>query len=630
MRYHRGYVKCNGKKAVEKFKDVPDHGLRSLEQATGCESYAGILAPGIVLLDFDLREHSNKAYEIVTRLNLNCRIYESDKGYHFLFRATDRFDKSATRIRLACGLTCDIKLGTKNSYEVLKLDGHEREMVQDSEDPDEVPGFLSPMDSDVELLGLGEGDGRNDILYRYILAMQGRGFGREEITDTLHVINRFVFNDPMPESEMRSILREDAFKPDIEVIPDFMDEKGRFLFHIFAQWLMDKYHIIMIDDRIHIYDNGIYVPGATKIEKEMIKHIPELTAAKRKETYEYMVLLANGDTPRADARYIAFRNGVYDIVEDRLMPFSPDIVLTNIIPHDYDPSADDQLLMTTLRKLSCGNQTLVDVMCEMLGYIMYRRNELGISFFLLGNKANGKSTFIDLVSYTIGEQNISALDLGDLARDFKSQELAGKLLNAGDDISDAYISDTSVFKKVATGNVLTANPKYEQPFKFSPYCKLLFSANVMPRMNDKTNAAARRILPIPFKATFSKSDPDYDPYISYKLKSESVASTFINFGIAGLRRVLEDYAFSSCEEIEAELTEIQETNNPVLLFMREQEVANGMVNDLFIQYTYWCANANCKPLNRSGFVSQVESQGYTMVASDLGGRTMEIFIKEDR
>lgn len=625
MRYYRGYVKADGKKCVDKFKGVPDDQLRTLGEVQRFDSYAGILAPGVVLLDFDIKADSDTAYTIVQSLGVKCLIRRSTKGWHFLFRNNGRFDKSATRIRLACGLTCDCKLGDKNSYESLKVDGVERPIVHECEEPDEVPAFLSPIESDKNFLGAGEGDGRNSMLYGYLLTLTKHGFTEEESRQTLDVINRYVFAEPLSESEMKSICRDEAFVP---VTPAFFEEKT-FLFDVFAEWLIETAHIVKIDGVLHIYKDGIYVRGEDLIEREMIKHIRRLTDTKRKEVYKYISLLCDDDLERADARYVPFTNGVLDVVTNELLPFSPDIVLTNRIPHAYDPSARSELLENTLHKLACGNQALVDVMCELLGYVFWRKNELGISFFLLGNRANGKSTFIELINYVIGESNISALDLEDIGKDFKSQEIFGKLLNSGDDISDAYIKDPSIFKKTATGNRLTANPKYEQPFSFSPYCKLLFSANVMPRMNDKTNAAARRILPIPFNATFSKKDLDYDPYIKYKLQTEEVASAFINLGVAGLHRVLENNGFTVCEEVEAEIESIEEANNPLKAYMKEHELENQLVGNAYITYSMWCMDNGTQALGKQGFISQLDVYGLKVQTSKVDNKDLQIFIKEE-
>lgn len=623
MKYHRGYVKTSGKKAVEKFKGVPDSQLRTLADAEKCESYAGVLAPGVVLLDFDIKEMSDKAYVIIQRMGVKCRIYQSDKGYHFLMRASDRFTKSQTRVRLACGIVADIKLGNNNSYEVLKLNGNVREMIQDTDEPDVAPAYLSPVDSEVDFVNMNEGDGRNSTLYSYILTLSKYKFSETETRETINVINKFVLREPLPQNEIDTICRDEAFKPEK---PSFTDEKGRFLHSVFAQYLVDNMNIVKIDGALHIYEDGIYVRGTNRIEREMIQHIPNLTAAKRKETWLYLDLLIAEDHEIADARYIAFKNGIYDIVTNQLLPFTPDIILVNRIPHDYDPSAEDESIIKVLNNLSCGNRDLFDLMCEMVGVLFWRKSEWGFSFFCLGNRANGKSTFLDTIEYLLGSKNTSALDLKDLGKDFKSQELFGMLANIGDDIADDYISDVSVFKKIATGNILTANPKYEKPFKFRPYAKLIFSANVMPRLNDKTNAAARRIIPIPFKATFDKTSPDYDPFIKYKLQTDSAMSTLINLGLSGLKRVLTNNDFTRCDAVDAEIRAIEENNNPLITFVNNHRIEHQDVGQLYSEYVWWASNNGVQSMSKPTFIKQIASQcGLVVTTVELDGKSIEIF-----
>ena len=626
MKYYRGYVKCDGKRALDEFKNVPDNKLRTLEQVKNRDSYAGILASDVVLLDFDTKADSDTAYTIVQALGLKCLVRRSDKGWHFLFRASDRITKSATRKKLACGITADVKWGGKNSYESLKVNGVERPIIHECDDPDVIPAFLTPVDSDIDFINLGDGDGRNSTLYGYILTLTKAGLTKDESKETINVINKFVLKEPLPQSEIDTILRDDAF---VTQKPSFTDDKGRFLHSVFAQWLVDTMNIVKIDGALHIYEDGIYVRGTDKIEREMIKHIPNLTQAKRKETWLYLDLLISENHEIADARYIAFQNGIYDIVEDTLLPFTPDIILVNRIPHDYDPSAKDESIIKVMNNLSCGNQALFDLMCEMVGVLFWRKSEWGFSFFCLGNKANGKSTFLDTIEYLLGSKNTSALDLRDLGKDFKSQELFGKLANIGDDIADDYISDVSVFKKVATGNVITANPKYEKPFKFRPYAKLIFSANVMPRLNDKTNAAARRIIPIPFKATFDKNSPDYDPFIKYKLQTEEAMSTLINLGIAGLKRVLTNNDFTRCEAVEAEIRAIEENNNPLITFVNNHRIEFQDVDQLYSEYVWWASNTGVQSMSKPTFIKQVGSQcGLVVISTEVDGKTINTFGRE--
>ena len=214
-----------------------------------------------------------------------------------------------------------------------------------------------------------------------------------------------------------------------------------------------------------------------------------------------------------------------DIVTGQMQPFSPDLVITNQIPWDYNPEAYSELADDTLNKLACGDQPIRALLEECIGYCFYRRNELGKAFILTGDKSNGKSTFLDCVKAILGDGNISALDLKELGDRFSTSMMFGKLANIGDDIGDDFLqgSQVATFKKVVTGNRIKAERKGQDPFEFNPYVKLLFSANDIPRMKDKTGAVLRRLVIIPFNARFTKYlpsgeiDPDYNPYIKYQL-----------------------------------------------------------------------------------------------------------------
>ena len=150
----RGYIKLNGKRAVEPFKNVSK--LKTYDEIRECEDFAGVLSKDTILLDFDDQVQAEKALKIVKDLELNCVVYETDRGYHIFFK-NKVVDKCATATRLACGLRADIKVGKKPSYAVFKRNGVERQCVYVTNHMDEVPDFFTPMDSTIEFLNMAEG-----------------------------------------------------------------------------------------------------------------------------------------------------------------------------------------------------------------------------------------------------------------------------------------------------------------------------------------------------------------------------------------------------------------------------------------------------------------------------------------
>lgn len=57
---------------------------------------------------------------------------------------------------------------------------------------------------------LGEGDGRNQTLFNYILTLQSDDFTKEEARECIRLINRYVLKKPLSDKELEVILRDDA------------------------------------------------------------------------------------------------------------------------------------------------------------------------------------------------------------------------------------------------------------------------------------------------------------------------------------------------------------------------------------------------------------------------------------
>lgn len=585
----KGYIATDGKKAIEKFKNVSD--FKTYREVYQLDSFAGILNDQTILIDIDDEQQSDILFKICQDLKLKCKVYKTTRGKHFLFKNSN-VDRCGTHVKLACGLTADIKLGSRNSYSILKKDGVEREVLSDifqDEDYQELPAFLKPVKAKVDFLDMREGDGRNQALFNYILTLQSNGFSIDEARECLTVINTYILKKPLSDSELATVMRDDAFDK-----PVFYDGKS-FLFDKFAMFLKNHSHIIKLNGVLHIYKDGIYKDGRDLIEGEMIKFIPNLNKAKRAEVYEYLNIMITDNTPPAPANYIAFKNGVYDTNTREFVDFSEKLIMTNRIEHNYNPAAESELVDNTLNKLACNDQDIRMLLEECVGYCFYRRNEMGKAFVLTGLKANGKSTFLNMIKDALGDSNISALDLGELKSEYKTAELYGKLANIGDDIADNFIPDSSTFKKLVTGDRLTARKIYCPPFEFNNYAKMLFSANDIPRIKDRTGAVQRRLVIIPFNATFSKDDPDYRPYIKYELRQEENMEYFIKIGIDGLLRILKNQGFTTSQKVVKELEDYEETNNPIVGFLKENEdlrVVGATTTDIYNMYVEYCLANN--------------------------------------
>ena len=357
MELFRGYVESKNKKCIEKFKDRTD--LKTFKQVQHLPEFAGILAKDTVLIDIDDQETSEIIYKIVQELNLKCRVYKTSRGKHFLFK-NNGIKTNRTGCKLAIGLTADIKLGSRNSYSILKYDNQVRPILYDSKEYQEVPKWLTPVKSNCEFLNMEPGDGRNQALFNYILTLQSNDFTVEEARETIRLINDYILKVPLKKSELETVLRDDAFKK-----PIFF--KGTsFLFDKFATYIKNNNRIIRINNQLHIYKDGIYVDSLQMIEAEMIKHIPNLNRAKRTEVLSYLNLLVLENTPASDANLIAFKNGVYNLLDNIVTEFSPETIITNKINWDYDPNVYSELVDNTLNKIACNDTQVRELLEEAI------------------------------------------------------------------------------------------------------------------------------------------------------------------------------------------------------------------------------------------------------------------------
>lgn len=613
----KGYVIGKGKQAIMKVKNVQ---LLSWDAVQRYRSFGTILNQYFVDISFDTNERSQKFWDMAEKNNWKCLIFENfENGHiHSIWRIPNNWKfKDGRDKKLAVGLIADIHSGS--TYIPLRVDGVDRFPPSfEPDDIDEVPVELFPVNTTIDLEGLQEGDGRNEELFRYILILQSQlGLDEELIRKVLYNTNYFIFQEPLSDDELEVILRDEAFQKPVF----FMDKT--FLFDRFAVWLKNTYHVVKINNQLHIYQNGIYVEDEN-LGTVMRENIPNIKKNQKTEVLDCLRDITECKT-QADARYIAFRNGVLDIVTGQMQPFSPDLVITNQIPWDYNPEAYSELADDTLNKLACGDQPIRALLEECIGYCFYRANDYKKSFMLTGKGNNGKSTFLDCVKAILGDGNISALDLKELGDRFSTSMMFGKLANIGDDIGDDFLqgSQVAIFKKVVSGNRIKAERKGQDPFEFNPYVKLLFSANDIPRMKDKTGAVLNRLVIIPFNARFTKYlpsgeiDPDYNPKIRYELVEQSSVEYLIRVGVEGLKRIIGNQGFSKSDATEQMAEEYDLMNNPIKGFFAEQEegyIFRETVQDIFTRYQLYCNDCGIKPETKISFgktvaeMFQVESK----------------------
>ena len=173
--------------------------------------------------------------------------------------------------------------------------------------------------------------------------------------------------------------------------------------------------------------------------------------------------------------------------------------------------------------------------------------------------------------------------------------------------------------------------KGQNEFFFKPYCKLLFSANAIPRMKDKSGAVLDRLVIIPFDAKFSETDQDYDPNIKYKLLQKESLEYLALLGLQGLKRVLSRNAFTVSKKVEQSIEEYKETNNPIELFFKEideTEIFNEPTANIYTKYNEFCLSNGFTAMSKIEFSKQVKRRfNVEIINKTISGKRYRIFVK---
>lgn len=597
------YIILDGKTPIHKFKD--GIGAKTLEEVRGCRDVAVIVPKGFIVLDFDTTSDAEIMLNIVEALDLKCRVMKTTRGIHVWFKTSEEAPKNFIKQRLAIGIYCDRKSGGRNAYVKIKQDGKAREWIRKipAEEIELVPKWLAPVSakSYYTFKGLTEGDGRNQLLFNYILHLQSKGFNKEDIIKTLDIINTFVFADPLSDNEMSLIYREEAFKTEEEIVKSSEDsDRPVFQHNRFAEEIIAEHNLIQVDGVIYEYLDGYY-QRCDYLDKYIRVKKPNIKNTQKNEVLGYikdMKKIRSIDI-KVDPYVINLNNTRLDIRNNTTLDFDPKYIEFDRIPVTYDPEAKSEELDKMLNRVFCDDQEVITLFYEIVGYILLKSLPYETAFIFYGDGSNGKSTILDLIKTFIGSSNYSAIPLDKLSSRFSTAELEHKLANISDDINDISLKDNGTIKQLISGKAIQVERKGERPFDLIPYATEIFSCNELPSSLDQSEGYYRRFTLIPFNARFTVNDIDYDPLIKEKITTPEALSYLLNKALEGYQRLRKNKRFTEPEIVRKLKESYRVKNSPVLSWIVDYDKPRSYYLEetrpsLFSNFIDYCKRSNIK------------------------------------
>lgn len=611
------YIILDGKSPTHKFKD--GEGTKTWNEVKDFDNVAVVVPKGYVVLDFDTESDAEIMLRITEALDLKTRVMKTTRGLHFWFKSPEDDPKNFIKNRLAVGIYCDRKAGGRNAYVKIKQDGHARKWIRKvkTSDIEILPKWLTSVSAPSGKFAfkeMGEGSGRNQELFNYIVYLQTKGFSRDEIRQTIEIINDYVLEEPLPDSEIATICRDEAFKPDEEIRYTVGD---KFKHNDFGKYLIDKYHIVSVEGKLYSFVDNKYMFYPNLIEELCIKELDSITIRNRRETAEYIRITAPKKS-FSDPKYILFKNGVLDISTGKIYPSTTEYVIPNYIPHNYKKDAYNKNLDIVLNNVSCNDPEIRAIIEEALGYTFYRENIEQKAIVFTGSGKNGKSTILNLFEAVLTEDNYSSESLSQLSDKFATVSLYGKLANISDDIDAVGTVNSSMFKRICVKSSISAEFKGKDKFKFISYATPIFTANTVPKIGrgDDSDAVNRRLVIVPFNADFTPGSKNYDKHIEKKIFTKEALEYMIALAVKGLYRVLTN-GFTNSTSAEEEKKDYIITSDPYSSFFDyldekyidpvSEYITENYTGSIYIDFEAYCKENGYTEYNKTIFGKRVKA-----------------------
>jgi len=308
------------------------------------------------------------------------------------------------------------------------------------------------------------------------------------------------------------------------------------------------------------------------------------------------------------------QNGTINVLTGEFREHRQEEMITKIGNVEYDPKADCPLWKSFIREIMNYKSDLVNFLQTAAGWSLTGNIEEQTMFILYGSGANGKTTFLNTISYLLGDYAIATptesfmkknadQNTNDIARLRGTRFVTTTEAEQGRRLSEPLI------KKITGNDQMTARFLYGEYFNFTPTFKIFMATNHKPVIKGTDHGIWRRIKLIPFTTTIPEEKQDKS--LEVKLKQE--ASGILNWLLEGTARWRREglkapaIILNATDEYRGEMDVIGN-------FLKERCVQGKermiRIRELYKAYTDWCDDNKEHAVSERFFTMRLKEMGY--------------------
>jgi putative DNA primase/helicase len=307
-------------------------------------------------------------------------------------------------------------------------------------------------------------------------------------------------------------------------------------------------------------------------------------------------------------------NGTLDLECGILRPHDPASLITKIAPVTFEPTMPCPRWLAFLDRIMDGNVKLIAFLQRAIGYAMTGLTSEQCLFIFYGSGANGKSTFLQAISFVLGHYAMSTptetllvrqrgATLNDIAR------LKGaRFVTASEAEAEQRLAE-SLIKQMTGGDTISARFLYQEWFDLHPTHKIFIGTNHKPVIKGTDHAIWRRIRLVPFEVTIPEAERDRQ--LLEKLREE--ADGIFAWAVEGCL-LWQKHGLGVPEEVKAATEDYREEMDILAEFISDrcvvQPASKVPRGDLYDAYTQWCQANGQESAGNRVFASSMRDRGF--------------------
>jgi putative DNA primase/helicase len=311
------------------------------------------------------------------------------------------------------------------------------------------------------------------------------------------------------------------------------------------------------------------------------------------------------------AEKLNFKNGVLDIGTRQVSPRDNSCGFTYVIPYDFAPRGSSPVFNKFIEDISCCDAQTAALIKEYLGYCISGTDPALVQkvAILYGAGSNGKSVLLNLVRHLVGNVNVTSFDIGSLTKETNRHAMMNAKINVSSESPRSALIESDVFKAMVAGDYVTVRRLYGEPFEWRCTTRMMFACNELPALADFSYGLSRRLIIIPFLATFSHERGNIDTRIMDKLVAES--SDIINVLLDAWQTVeARDFEFTHSEAAKNALESFMFESDSVARFCEElvtfEKGKFVPSNTMYACYVDWCKGINERNVSFGYFCKRIQ------------------------